>query len=197
MADAIEMNAMYQRLGFTASASALLSGAQGMDEIYELSLLTYNEFDALYKLVWSPGGTILDPVSRSGGTIPAPGCGISMRAITNMKLVCYFIRHQTRTSRACTHETVTLGRIRVIRALKASELFYTLLTDNVTIHGGNWLKTLEFLSLWISDHLGVTKTPPGSLLRSNEAPPADPDHPMGQEGWQYASYHEEMLARCP
>ena len=94
------MNAMYQRLGFKAAASALLSGVQGMDEIHELSLLTDPEVDALCKLVRSPGGTILDPASRAGGTIPVPGCGISMRTITNLKLACYFIRHQTRTSRA-------------------------------------------------------------------------------------------------
>ena len=50
MADFIEMNAMYQRLGFTAAASALFSEAQGMDEIYELSLLTDTEVDARVNL---------------------------------------------------------------------------------------------------------------------------------------------------
>ena len=162
-----------------------------MDEIYELSLLTNTEVDALCKLVWSPGGTIFDPASRAGGTISAPSCGIRMRAITNMKLACYFIRHQTRTSRACMPETVTLGRVRGIRALKASELSYRLLADKVTIHRGNWPKTLEFLALWISKHLGVTKDPFGYLLRSDKRAPTNTDPRMGQEGSQYTSHHEE------
>ena len=58
MANIVAINQMYQNLGFTAQASTLLSGAQGMDDIDELSLLTDVEVDALCKLVRSPGGTV-------------------------------------------------------------------------------------------------------------------------------------------
>ena len=137
------MNNMYQRLGFTATAAGLLSGAQGMDDISELSLLTDSEVDALTKLVRHPGGMVANPAGRAGAQIPAPGCGISMRAITNLKLACYFIRHQTRTSRACTPATVTLARVRDLRPLKASESNYSAPTDKVVINDKNWPKTLE------------------------------------------------------
>ena len=43
MVDIIQMNAMYERLGLTATAAGVLSGAQGMDDLGELSLLTNDE----------------------------------------------------------------------------------------------------------------------------------------------------------
>ena len=98
MANIIDINNMYARLVFSPAAAALLSGAQGMDEVQELGLLTNVEVDALCKLVRSPGGMVANPTG-CGPQIAAPGCGVSMRAITNLKLACYFIRHQTRTSR--------------------------------------------------------------------------------------------------
>ena len=59
MANSIAMNAMYVRLGFTVAASALLSGAQGINGIMKLSLLTDVEVDALCKLVRLSGGCYL------------------------------------------------------------------------------------------------------------------------------------------
>ena len=124
MANIIDINNMYARLGFAPAAAALLSGAQGMDEVMELGLLTDVEVDALCKLVRSPGGMVANPTGR-GAQIAAPGCGVSMRAITNLKLACYFIRHQTQTSRDCTPDLVTLARVRELRPLRVSELAYT------------------------------------------------------------------------
>ena len=109
MAGIIAINRMYGRLGFSIATSAILSGAQGMNNIVKLGLLTDVEVDALCKLVRLPGGMVPNPAGR-GPQITAPGCGVSMRAITNLKLACYFIRHQERTSRDCTPADVTLDR---------------------------------------------------------------------------------------
>ena len=57
MAGIVEMNDMYERLGFTAAAASQLTGAQGMDDLTELSLLSDTEVDSLCKLVRNPGGT--------------------------------------------------------------------------------------------------------------------------------------------
>ena len=196
MANIIQMNEMYVRLGFTATAAGVLSGAQGMDDLGELGLLTDDEVEALCKLVRSPGGTIANPTGR-GAQIAAPGCGVSMRAITNLKLACYFIRHQTRTSRIYTPATVTLARVRELRPLKDEELAYKVPTDKVSIDDKNWPKTLESLQIWISKHLGVTKAPLGYVIRNDVTAPEDPDLRTGQHRSQYGSHHEEMLARCP
>ena len=196
MANIVAMNSMYGRLGFTQAASTLLSGAQGMDDVTELGLLTDIEVDALCKLVRSPGGMIANPLGR-GPQIVAPGCGVSMRAITNLKLACYFIRHQARTSRDCDPASVTLARVRELRPLRVSELAYAVPTDPIIINDKNWPKTLESLSLWIARHQGVSKAPLGYIIRNSDVSPVDPDPRMGVVGSQYVSHHEEMLARCP
>ena len=64
MANIIQMNEMYVRLGFIATAAGVLSGAQGMDDLGELGLLTDDEVEALCKLVRSPGGMIANPTGH-------------------------------------------------------------------------------------------------------------------------------------
>ena len=142
MAHIVAMNSMYGRLGFTQAASTLLSGAQGMDDVTELGLLTDIEVDALCKLVRSPGGMIANPLGR-GPQIVAPGCGVSMRAITNLKLACYFICHQTQTSRDCIPALVTLARVRELRPLRVSELAYTVPMDKVILNDKKFAKGIR------------------------------------------------------
>ena len=190
------MNEMYERLGFTTTAAAILSGAQGMNDIMELSLLTDVEVDALCKLVCSPGGTVPSPSGR-GASITALDYGVSMRAITNLKLACYFIHHQTRTSRDCTPVLVTLAQVHELRPLRVLEIAYTVPSNKIVLNDKNWLKTLDSLSLWISRHQGVSKVPLGYIIRNSPTAPADPDPFMGLLASQYTSHHVEMLGRCP
>ena len=65
------MNDIYERLGFTATSVGVFSGAQGMDDLDDLGLLTDDEVDALCKLVLSPGGMIVNLTDR-GAQIAAP-----------------------------------------------------------------------------------------------------------------------------
>ena len=146
MATIVAMNDMYVRLGFTVAAAAFLTGAQGMRNLDELSLLTETEVEALCKLLRSPGGMIPNPAGR-GNPIVAPGCSVSMRAITNLKLSCYFVRHQNRTSRDCEPADVTLVRVRELRPLRESEITYVALADKITVNDKNWPKTLESLGI--------------------------------------------------
>ena len=92
MANIVAMNTMYESLGCTPDATILLYGAQGMNNIMKLSLLTDVEVDALCKILRLPGGMVPNPAGH-GASITAPGCGVSMRAITILKLACYYIRH--------------------------------------------------------------------------------------------------------
>ena len=47
MAAIVEMNDIYEGLGFTPAAVAQLSGAQGVDNLIELSLLTNSKVDSI------------------------------------------------------------------------------------------------------------------------------------------------------
>ena len=94
LADIVAMDSIYATLSFTVAAATLPFGAHGMNNIMEISLPTDVEVDALCKLVHPLGGMVPNPAARWTHII-APGCGVSMRAITNLKLAYCFIRHQT------------------------------------------------------------------------------------------------------
>ena len=181
---------MYGRLGFSAAACTKLAVEQGMDDLMELLLLTDPEVDLLMKAVKIPGGANVGEL-------------VSMRAIINLKLACFFIRHRERTSRTCTAATVTLPRIRALRALRTTELSHKdpADTSGFSINGNNWPKTVEALSLFLSKHLGVTKVPLGYVIRAPEVVPlvsaASPDPAYGETDLQYATHTAELIARAP
>ena len=96
-----------------------------------------------------------------------------MKAITNLKLACYYVRHQTQNSRPSNAPLITLQRIRRLCHLKTAELAYVKPADKIMINDRNWSKTLESLVLWILKHEGVTKAPLRYCLRNEHLiPPA-------------------------
>ena len=143
----VELNDMYVRLGFTPPAAAQLTGGQGMDDLTELSLLSNTEVESLCKLVRNPGGT----TAGVGRAPPQPnrGLAISMKAITNLKLGCCYVRHMIRISRASNAPLITLQRVIGLCHLKMTEQAYVGPTEKITINDHNWPKTLESLVLWI------------------------------------------------
>ena len=61
MADVVALRAALMRLGFSAKAAGFITDDQGMDTLYELKVLTNDEIESLCKVVWRPGGTVLNP----------------------------------------------------------------------------------------------------------------------------------------
>ena len=155
MAARAAMSAMYQRLGFSPEAAGLLVDDQGMDTLEELSILEDEECDSLCKLLRRPGCTIPNPnvaVADAPARIPNPGLVVPMRAVTNLKLACYFVRHQERTSRILAPGNVTLASCRNLRALRLKEQAHQDPNDVPIIKTANWSKTLEQMALWIAAH---------------------------------------------
>ena len=115
-----------------------------------------------------------------------------------MKLACYFICHQTRSSRDRTPALVTLARVRELRPLRVSELAYTVPSDKVILNDKNWPKTLEGIVLLVARHLGVKKIPLQYVIWSKQNPRREINDPMfGSAGSEYISHQEEMTARAP
>ena len=94
-----------------------------------------------------------------------------MRAVTNLKLACFFIRHHIRTSRTCSAATVLLPDVRTLRDLKSLEEAYAVPDSPPTINEHNWPKTLEGIVLWVAKHLGAKKTPLQYIIRNKHNPP--------------------------
>ena len=111
-----------------------------MNTLEELSILTDEECESLWKLVRRPGGTIPNPNVVAVGVlsrIPNPGLVVPMRAVTNLKLACFFVRHQERTSRVLAPSTITLANVRNLRALRLKEMAHEDPTDVPIIKTAN------------------------------------------------------------
>ena len=107
MAIIIVTNNIYMRLDITIAVTSLLSGTQDINGTQELIILTNVNVDSLCKLVRLPGGMVPN-LAGHGAQFVTPYCGVSIQAITNLKLACYFIHHQTRNSWVCTPAIVIL-----------------------------------------------------------------------------------------
>ena len=130
----------------------MLVDGQGIDDLSEISLLVDEEVEDICKLVRRPGGNIVNPNVDAVGQpaeIPVPGQVVSMRAVTNFKLVAYFVRHCNRTRRLCVPGSVTLTMIREIHSLRDEEMAYNPPSSgNVPVlDSKNWSKNIEAIVL--------------------------------------------------
>jgi len=138
MAQVIALRAAFGRLGFTNAAALRLTNDQQMDSLDEISLLQDEEVHNLCDVIRKPGGMIENPnaVDGDGNVIPGQpipgqptkvqdhGTQVSLRAETNLKSACYYLRHLKRTSRTPTAAGITLPVFRRLNVLRAHEEDY-------------------------------------------------------------------------
>jgi hypothetical protein len=88
------------RIGFTQEAAANIFEDQGISTVSDLEALTDKEASDLCRVVRKPGGvSATDPTKANYGHV------ISLKAETNMKMACYWARHNKRTSRFYLHRS--------------------------------------------------------------------------------------------
>ena len=185
--------AMYQRLGFSNEAATRLSVDQGMHTLEELRLLKDEEVESLCKVIRRPGGVVMNfGDDDDDAAIPNPGTPISLRAENNLKLACYWLRHQVRVSRMIVVTDITLDDIRAVRNLREEEEKHKDLTAP-TLSKSDWPKNMETIQEYLRGCLGMTGIPLAYVIRDNEAvKTADDDPEIG-----YGTVQEEMIARAP
>ena len=174
MAAAVAVCNALQRMGFSALAATYITTNQGLDTLSKCSILTDDEVENLCKVVCRPGGTIPNPAA--GGpegqspTIPNPGLAVPLHVENNLKLMCYFLHFQQRTSRPAVPANITLNNIRALRSLQLWEKEH----DNVEppeIDAKDWPRTINAIHEYLRGCLRVTKIPLSYVVRPNEDPP--------------------------
>ena len=174
------------RLGFSAAAATAITDEQDLDSAGELMVLVDSEIESLCKVLRRPGGQ----VEVAGVAVSNPGTQVSLRAENNFKLAAYFLRHRARTSRAVAANDITLVNVRSVRDLRTSEDNHKNPTEKPTMHPTDWSKNLESLSEYLRSYLGETGIPLAYVVRTDQAPGADP---VGG----HSSALDEMISRAP
>ena len=195
MADVVAIRATLVRLGMSNAAAQFITNDQGMDSLVELALLTDEEVESLCKVVRCPGGTIPNPNAAAPGepaNIRNPGNSVSMVAENNLKLCCYYLRFQNRTSRTVAAADIDRDPV---RALKEHKLWEEKHEDVEApeINPRDWPRTIEAIEEWLRGHLGVTKIPLAYVIRDEVEVPPEVDDPATN----YNSKQDQLIARAP
>ena len=83
MAAVVALHTALMRLGFSAKEDGFISDEQGLDTLDEMKVLTNDEIERLYKVVWRPGGTVPNPNDGDPGqpaTLSNPGKQVPLQA---------------------------------------------------------------------------------------------------------------------
>ena len=175
----VAMRSALERLGFTAQAASAITDAQGIDSLDELRVLDDSKVENLCKVVRHPGG--VDAGRRADN-----GHQVSLRAENNLKLACFYVRHQHRVSRVPQATGITLESVRALRQLKENEKAHEEPGEAPKIDATNWPKTLEALEEYLRGHLGVTKVLLSYVVRATvEVPPANANPADGTSNSPY------------
>jgi hypothetical protein len=188
MAEAVAMRAAFLRLGFSADAANALTDNQGIDSVDTLKFLEDHDVENLCKVIRRPGGQI----QQAGAAIPNPGTQVSLQAELNLKLACYWAKHQVRVSRPTATADITLDNIRALRQMRLSEIAHKDPEEAPTLDEVDWPKNMEALEEYLGGFLGETGIPLAYVVRKDEAVPPAANDPSNN----YDSRFEEMVARA-
>ena len=183
------------RLGFNNAAALRITDQQDLIDLDEFQLLTDAEVGNLCKVLRKPGGQIPNPDAGNAGApamIYDPGVSVSLRAENNLKLACYWLRHNVRVSRDATPAMITLVSIRSVQGLRDSETAHENPDVVPKIDMKDWPKTIEAIEEYFRNYLGETGIPLAYVVRKEENVPANPDPSAN-----YDTAMDEMIARAP
>jgi hypothetical protein len=90
MSSVTAIKTMLERLGFSNAAAAYLTGDSGIDSLDEIRYLDgIDDIDSTIKGVTNPVGTVTTGTGSSMATSRNNGIPVSIRAVSNLKLLVY------------------------------------------------------------------------------------------------------------
>lgn len=184
------------RMGLSVEAANYLYDEQAMNTLNEFKILTDNEVTSLVKVVRRPGGMKANPdhptVAGAPREITNVGLPIPLPAENNLKLMCYYLRYQERTSRVIDEAAVILVNVRALTNHKKWEEDHTDV-DKPEINSKDWPHTIEAIEEYLRGCLGVTKIPLAYVIRADVEPKPSADDPANG----YATRQDELINRAP
>jgi hypothetical protein len=109
MISVTSIRTMLERLGFSEAAAAYLTGTCGIDSMDEIAYL--DGIDDVYttiKGVTNPGGTVTTGAGTIRVTSRNNGVTVSIRAVANLKLYVYYLKHMEKFQREPVPSAINL-----------------------------------------------------------------------------------------
>jgi hypothetical protein len=103
---------MLQILGFIEDAATYLADTYSIDSLEEIAYLDgVDDVDTTIKGVTIPGGTVTMGSGAAAATSHNNGIPFSIRAVANLKLCVYYLKHMERVQRKPVVNTINLALV--------------------------------------------------------------------------------------
>ncbi len=183
--DGHALRAILQVNGFSNQAATYIVNTQGFNDPEDYVNMTDEDVANVCKVTRRPGGL-------NDNDDPHPGTGVSVKAEGNLKMMCYYWRHQKRISRPVVTNLATPATTSRLRTLKEAEKEHED-PSPPELTFTNWTRTIDVIEDYLRNCLGKTKIPLAYIIRDQVVPtPHANDDADG-----YSSREDEMIARAP
>jgi hypothetical protein len=149
---------MLERLGFSEVAASYLIGTCGVDSLGEIAYLDANkDVDAMIKGVTNPGGTVTTGEGASRSSSRTNGKPVSIRALANLKLCVYYLKHMERVHRQTVPTAINLVLVRSYRDQQHHEVSFKMTAEEPEINDKDWTMNVENINEYLASKYGVTE----------------------------------------
>jgi hypothetical protein len=105
-----------EQLGFSEAVATYLTGTCRIDSLDEIAYLdAIEEVDTTIKEVTNPGGTVMTGSGATRVTSFKNWIPVSIRAVANLKLCVYYLKHMERVQRQPIANVINLVLVRSYR----------------------------------------------------------------------------------
>jgi hypothetical protein len=104
---------MVELLGFSEAAATSFTGTCRIDSLDDIAYLDgIDDVDTMIKGVTNPGGTVTTGTGETSVTSRNNGIPVSIRAVANLKLFVYYLKHVERVQSNPIANTINLVLVR-------------------------------------------------------------------------------------
>jgi hypothetical protein len=148
---------MLERLGSSAAAATYLTGTCGINSLDEIAYLDgIDNVDTTINGVTNPGGTVTTGTGVTAVTSRNNWIPVSIRAVANLKLCVYYLKHTERGHRQPVANEINLVLVRSYRDQQRHEVGFKKTAEEPVINDKDWPRTLEKIREYIASQYGGT-----------------------------------------
>jgi hypothetical protein len=183
MSSVTAIKTMLGRLGFSDAAAAYLTGASGIDSLDAIRFLDgIDDIDSTIKGVTNPGGTATTVTGSSMVTSRNNGMPVSIRAVANLKILVYYLKHMERVQREPLPSEINLLLVHSYRDQQRHEVGFNKTAEEPEINEKDWPRTLEKIREYLASQYGVTGATLDYVVRAEiDVKPEEEDPPENYE----------------
>jgi hypothetical protein len=144
MSSVTTIRTMLEILGFSAAAATYLTGNCGINSLDEIAYLDdIDNIDTTIKGVTNLGGTATTRTGVTAFTSRNYGIPVSIRAVANLKLCVYYLKHIERVQRRPVENSIDLVLVCSYSDKQRHEVSFKKTAEEPVLNYKDWPRTLE------------------------------------------------------